>query len=234
MKKRDQELYEQLIRHASGEWLDEMAETCPPDQELKKRYTFTAEFEDWAGALVRREDKRARRQIMLRRAKRAGVRAGIAACILIAVLSLAAFTIPPLRIAITNLLVVQNDGHYGIKPQTNSGQGGVSNDVSAVLAYVPDGFVAVNVHEDDNSLIIVLENMSHETIWFERHIGGGGLTLDSENAEFAPVEVNGLTGFISVKNDERILILNDEHCSFVLKSTIDKESLIKMAENIKR
>ena len=233
MNTRDQELYEQMIKHAAGEWLDEMAQDCPSDEELKSRYTFSAAFEAFAAPLVRREDKRTRRQETLRRVKRMGIRAGVAACIVIAVLSLAAFTIPPLRIAITNLLVEQKDGYYDINLEIDNGGSAQAFNIDAVLSYVPDGFAAVNVHESDISLYIVLENENHQTIRFERQIGGSGMTLDSDDADFTPVEINGLSGYISLKHDKNTLILNNEQFSFVLESAIDKEILIKMAQNIK-
>lgn len=228
MKKHDEQLFEQLIRHASGEWLDEMADDSSEDIRTQNDLSFSSGFLTWADELIKKEDRRERRWRLSARLKKTGQRVAVVACILIAVCSLAAFSIPPVRIALTNLLIEQADDYYGMSVDTAE-----KNTVS-ILGYVPEGFKAISVIENENALFIVLENDGHQTIRFERLSGKIDLTVDSESTGLESVLINGLSGFYTEKNGEQILIFNDDTYSYKFTAPIEKDEIVKMAEQIKK
>lgn len=228
MKKHNEELLEQLIRCAADEWLDDMADEPLP--ETKENLTFSSGFEAWADNLVRREEKRERRRNAFLNLKKAGKRVAIVACILIAICSLAAFTIPPVRIALTNYLIDSNDKYYDM---SLGGNGNNSGSVS-VLGFVPDGFKPVSVTENEDTIFVVLENDIHQTIVFERFGGKINFTLDNEDVSVEKVSIGGLDGYYSAKNGENKLMFNDDQYSYTILSVLDKETMIKMAESIKK
>lgn len=230
MKKHDEQLFEQLIRHASGEWLDEMADDSSEDIRTQNDLSFSSGFLTWADELAKKEDRRERRRRLSARLKKTGQRVAVVACILIAVCSLAAFSIPPVRVALTNLLIEQNPVYYDIKIPVEGNQNGT---IESFFSFMPKDFKVVDVSENDVSLFILLENDKGETVRFERVNSSVGATIDSQERIMEPVDINGIQGFCASKNGENIITFNNDDYYYIVSSVVDKELLIKITEGIK-
>lgn len=57
--------------------------------------------------------------------------------------------------------------------------------------------------------------------------------IDTENAVVKEIEINGLNGFISLKDEVTILTWHDNTNSFILSGKFSSDVMIKLAEGIK-
>ena len=72
-----------------------------------------------------------------------------------------------------------------------------------------------------------------EIIYKQSKITNGTSIIDTENAEIEDMLINGYKGQLILKNGTGNLIWFDDEYFYSIRSTIEKEELIKMGESIK-
>jgi hypothetical protein len=231
MNKRDEELFDQLIRHAAGEWLDEMTDDCPADRELNRDAGFSSKFLAWADKTAACEDRRFRGWRVHKGLIKAARRAGIAVCVLAALLTLTAFTVPPVRVALSNYLIERQEGHIELHIGGASSAVVPGGRAGEVFGYLPKGYAITNITENEAVLMLDLEDGQGGSIHFQRQSGASsvGISGDVEN-----VAVDGLEGVFSSERGQSVLVFHDDKYNYLLNSTVSRDELFRIAENIRR
>lgn len=104
------------------------------------------------------------------------------------------------------------------------------------LGFIPDKFYVKEQYISDNTLILTLVNSDDEEITLSCFKEQYTLQLDNEHYVVEPVQVDGQIGeyFNSLDSEfKNILVWNDEKLYYMLSSGLDKNILLKIAENIK-
>lgn len=110
------------------------------------------------------------------------------------------------------------------------------NDSSKInLRFIPDGFFVKKETIIDNSIFLVLENADGTQISLNCYQNNHTLQIDNEHYMIENVNVNNLSGtyFCSTnKKFENILVWSNDKQYYILTSVLDKDVLLKIAENI--
>lgn len=100
--------------------------------------------------------------------------------------------------------------------------------------YIPKGFDKIDTEKLYSMIFITYKNEAGEEIIYKQNkITNGTSIIDTENAEIENIVINGYKGQIVYKNETNHLIWLDNEYLYSIRSTIEKEELIKMAESIK-
>lgn len=100
--------------------------------------------------------------------------------------------------------------------------------------YIPKGFDKIDTEKLYTMIFITYKNEGGEEIIYKQNkITNGTSIIDTENAEIENIVINGYKGQIVYKNETNHLIWLDNEYLYSIRSTIEKEELIKIAESIK-
>ena len=236
MKAYNEELFELMIKHASALVLDEMMDEFASFEEISGEYRFSKQFEKKAEALIQ-DRKKAMRETPAsgwQRIKRAGKRVAIVACVFVAVVSLAAFTIEPVRVAVANFFLEHRDGHIEMHMQQRpfGESDGRFADIYCITPYLPEGFEIVEVMENGVLLNVTYKNKAGEVIRLERGNGNASMAMDSEGAGFEKFNLGEWEGFAIQKKGQSSVMFHDDRYAYLLTGRVDKEELIKMAQSM--
>ena len=100
--------------------------------------------------------------------------------------------------------------------------------------YIPKGFEKIDTEVLYTMTFITYKNEDGEEIIYKQSkITNGTSIIDTENAEIEDMLINGYKGQLILKNGTGNLIWFDDEYFYSIRSTIEKEELIKMAESIK-
>lgn len=102
---------------------------------------------------------------------------------------------------------------------------------SIKLNYIPDGFTLTDSSEYNSISEATYYNINK---WFyvSKSIVPDTVSIDTENAETEYVDINGIKSFMSIKPKQIILIWENNDILYSLYGNIDKETIIKIAENM--
>ncbi|MBS6915175.1 MAG: DUF4367 domain-containing protein [Clostridium sp.] len=103
------------------------------------------------------------------------------------------------------------------------------------LQFIPDGFFVKKETIINDSIFLVLENADGTQISLNCYQNNHTLQIDNEHYTIENVNVNNLPGtyFCSInKKFENILVWNNDKQYYILTSVLDKDVLLKIAENI--
>lgn len=102
------------------------------------------------------------------------------------------------------------------------------------IGYIPEGFY--KVEESKQGIYSVRYENENEENLIVRQLKNGNVKLDNEHHDITDITVNGLPGQYFAATDEgfrNILIWYDDRSLFIVKSTLDKDEILKVAESIK-
>jgi len=100
--------------------------------------------------------------------------------------------------------------------------------------FIPEGYQISKVESLVNTKIIHYSNEENQIIIFTQYQDENtNLRIDTENAKFDKVDINGFEGLLVEKNGMFTVAWHNNDSAFSLMSNADKGILIKMAESIK-
>ncbi len=100
--------------------------------------------------------------------------------------------------------------------------------------FIPEGYQISKVESLVNTKIIHYSNEENQIIIFTQYQDENtNLRIDTENAKFDKVDINGFEGLLVEKNGMFTVAWHYNDSAFSLMSNADKGILIKMAESIK-
>lgn len=106
-----------------------------------------------------------------------------------------------------------------------------------VLSQIPEGYKQINDSVTPRLVSVDYEDAEGNTFSFtQASYSGFHVTLDTENAEFKELRINGYKGYYLIKGDSVNLIWENGKYCFALRSSscIQLEELISIAETIEK
>lgn len=112
---------------------------------------------------------------------------------------------------------------------------GITNDnikYKVIANYIPENFQEITVEYTNSNYVITYE---YQDYYFSiaKSLVPDYHDIDTENAEISYIDINGNKAFLSSKSEVKMLFWIENDILYQLDSNIDKETLIKIAENIK-
>lgn len=220
----DEDIFEEFLRQAVVQYGFNELERYPSDEEMDK-----LSISDACDDKIRKMIKRFQRlqslnkglKIMKKTAAMITVAAGISFIFL--------FQFEEVRAACYNVWI-QVTSRYVQYDYAASDEG-----VGEIeLGYVPDGFHIVQEMKNEHSYFVLYENDRGGEFHFDYN-QSGTLHLDNEHYDISDITVNGSSGQYYSSTDERftdMLIWYNGYGSFLLNSTLGKDEILKIAENI--
>lgn len=105
---------------------------------------------------------------------------------------------------------------------------------SLEVNYVPDGFVKNDKY--DKYFIYYYSNAENSKEYFEVHksVLNAKISFDSKKYDSESIYINGIEGiyFSSDNEKDKGIVFNDGKYIFTVKGNIDKQTLIKIAQNV--
>ena len=102
---------------------------------------------------------------------------------------------------------------------------------SIKLNYIPDGFILTDSSES-RSISTYRYSCNDKYFDVDKSIVPDTLSIDTENADTQYIDINGCKAFISIKPNIVILTWTNNNILYAVNGNIDKETLIKIAENM--
>lgn len=235
MKNYYEELFELRIKYASKEILDEMVKEYPTPEELHGKYSYSSTHVNWAQDIIKNEKQKVQSAKDKKKLKihRVGVRVATVFCIVMATATCVAFTVPPIRMALSNFLLEEKETYYDLELQEKNENR--QFDIPAYIEeYIPKGFEVTDVFESQSMLIVTFENDANDMIRLERLVGTAGITLDAEDSNYEDIMIGKNKGHSITKNGETVIVFNSDEYGYILSSTLTRSELIKIARKILR
>ena len=195
-------------------------------QEPAEDIQFSPESQRRMKALFRRERRKLRVKKLRRFSK-------WAACILLAVVvtsGVTVFSVRGLRVRFLNFILEtgapNTDYSFG-----DDGDQSYSDDEIA-LEYIPEGFKLELNNSTDKTVYLQFTNKDYYFDIIVNRIDGR-TSMDTENGIAETIDVNGVDGVYTSNENINSLIWHNDDYSFRVIGNIQKEELIKIANNVK-
>ena len=233
MKKLNDKIFDLMLEEASQQYVEQIAAGYPSAEELKGRYTFSPEFENWVEGVIQSEEKRLKRigyKKVWKRIWRASQKISVALCMLFATFFLVAFTVPPIRSALLNFVTERHEDYVEVdlKDQDSEKDEMIAN----ININMPEEFNIINVIDSKTMLIVTYENSAGETLQLERYLGTAGMIVDSEKSGFDSIMIREKEGYISSRNGKNTILFHDSEYGYTIMSEIDQDRLVTIAKGI--
>ena len=102
---------------------------------------------------------------------------------------------------------------------------------SIKLNYIPDGFILTDSSES-RSISTYRYSCNDKYFDVDKSIVPDTMSIDTEDAETEYIDINGNEAFMSIKPNIVILTWTDNNILYTVNGNIDKETIIKIAENM--
>jgi len=251
MSKKNKELSDEQLRRIANLASEKMMAEIPSEEELSKMYTFSEDFEKKMEALINNVPEKRRKHKPKERSSRVSWKRIAIVAIIIAILISSALSVQGVRNAVYEFIVniyerftivshepIDNSGNSDDSPE-NSGD---SPDITApetieklmCPTYLPPGYTQSDAQEMGIMYMVFFVNDQGLEISFEQKvIDTTNNLIDTEDADYENVQVNGFNGFLSNKDNESELIWGDNQYTYHIRGTIEKEQILEMAESVK-
>jgi len=103
---------------------------------------------------------------------------------------------------------------------------------SILPKYIPEGFNIVAISFNEIVSTIEYENSLGEFIYFKAETSSSVIRIDTEDAEYETVVLNGNQTFLSYDNYQTTLMWQQGDYFLVISTDISRDELFKIAENI--
>ena len=99
-------------------------------------------------------------------------------------------------------------------------------------SYIPEGYELASTNEDGDFISQFYMNNNEDTIIINQISIDSFSGIDTEDAEYAAIEINDTDGFYATKNGTTQLYFSTEHYSYLIISSLDISELVKIAKSI--
>ncbi|MCL2225403.1 MAG: DUF4367 domain-containing protein [Defluviitaleaceae bacterium] len=226
----NEKIFDALFKIAADEALKEEMDAMPSCEELNKLYPRTKSLDKKVYAVINRES----RAIKTKKAIRAFTKIAAGFCV-IAVLGIgAAMSVEASRNFILNFFVDMRGDYvafdFGLGDRPTPGDGKI------VLGYKPEGFELVSNHAMESMTMYVFADDSDNQIIIQRLMGSDFfMGVDYEYMVFSEIQILGASAnlFTSIYDyGTNKVMWAIENGVITITTTLDTETLIRIAENI--
>ena len=173
------------------------------------------------------EKRKLRRKEYLRSLKYTAACAGL----LVFISGAAVMSVSALRVRLLNFVFNTQGGNTEITANEDMQYGGYDTE-ALTIGYLPDGFVLDKQKTKDQMQYLRFVS-STARISFIMYPPDGKTSVDTEGIDYEELTINGRRCLYSNNNDDKILIICDNYHAVIVKSTINREEIVKIAQNLK-
>lgn len=230
-KKIKEAQFEALLRLAVIECFEKEMAKIPPQDELKKMYTFSERHERRMKKLfghVRRVD-------IWKSIRRHSYRVAAIFALILTLLFGALMTNDNVRAAVKETIVewFSTFTRFGF---TGGANGEPSSEWS--LGYLPDSFVESESHERGAGKTEVYANENGEVLIFlYMPSAGSSIAVDNERTNYSISNIDGIDYYLFIPLENELfsnIIWERDGIAFSLEAAIDKDELIKIAVSVRK
>lgn len=231
MKQSKRERIDKIFSDASDVALNGLIDEYPTLEELADKYEFSDKHTKKMNRLFKKAEKIESRghADAWHTFRRLSFNTAAVICMIFTMFTLVAFTVPEMRVAITNYIVEQNEEFIVINTESNMHNGEI---IEGTPKYIPEGFEIVDYMPAENTIIIRYENNDNRFIHFIRNKGDSSVTVDNESSEFEKTHIHDFVGYVCKKNNEITVIFHDGTYTYHIVSNINEEEVLIIAESI--
>lgn len=169
-------------------------------------------------------------------------RAAVILLVLSSVLAVSLFSVDAFRVRFFNLLIETKPEYTEFRLEEKNGgsdgdQGNGAQSVdwpnSYIPTYVPEGYSVESSENYDSMKLILFQNAEGKIIDYAQYSESVSFNYDTEDAVLQDITVNGEAGMLVVKGENYSIIWKHESSIFVVRTQIDEQETLKIAENIK-
>lgn len=223
----DEKMNEKLFETVLYQALKEVESEPNPDLPLDEDVEFSEAHKKRMKKLFDAERKKLRRKGYIKTFKY------MAACLglLIVVSSVTVMSVSALRIRVLNFIFNTEQTNTEITSSEET-EDHVYDDEELSIEYLPDGFVLQTQKTTDQITYLCFGN-GVDTIDFLIYPTDGTTSVDTENAISEKMVINGYDCLYSEIEHEKMLTVFNSYSTIVISSTINKNEIIKIAQNLK-
>lgn len=231
MRQSKNEKIDALLEEAAKISIEELIEDYPNLNELEGQYEFSSKHSKKMNKLFKKAKKlEIEGEIdAWHKFRKFSFNAAAVICMLFTVFTLVAFTVPEIRVAITNYFVEKNEEHIVINTESNTNNNEMTD---GTPKYIPEGFEIISIIKTDIMIDAVYQNNDNDFIYYTRNAGETMLTIDNENNDFNEINISEYPGYISEKHNEITVVFHDGEYTYHIVSNIDREEIIKIAVSL--
>lgn len=125
-----------------------------------------------------------------------------------------------------------NEGVYYVDENLKESTNNTSEyKYSIKLNYIPDGFTLTDSSEYSSMHDATYYNIN-KYFYVAKSIVSDTISIDTENAQTEYIDINGNKAFLSIKPNQIIMVWENNDILYHINGNIDKETIIKIAENM--
>lgn len=194
---------------------------------------FSSEHKKWEEKILEKVKqnelyhKKLQRRLKYRKYRK---RATAVAMVFSVVAGVTVFSVDAFRVRFLNFIIEITDSHsqinFGNSPDSTAEKGDLQ------FGYLPNGFIlSENEIREDMIYFKFIKNDEYFTIL--RREGDMSVNVDTEDAVVETTVVNGMKALFSLKHDLNTLVFRNNTYSYSVCGNINKDEIMKIAENIK-
>ncbi len=224
-------LFDTVLKAAAEEDFRRGLDSMPAEKELRPEYLPSPALKQKIRQAIKKGNRRAVAQKILKAAKKAAV----IAVILISVVMGSLLSVEASRNAIFNSVLEWKADHVDIyfrqkeSPPEDTGM--------YKPQYIPEGFVESESKKASSTQRTVYQNENGELITFDQvPLSSEKTAMDNEHSKYQEITINGQKAYLleaKTPADKTQILWQTDKTSFKLSSKIDKKELIQMAESMK-
>jgi len=193
-------------------------------------------LDKWVSGLREKSELNERKEQLRRRVSKIGKRAAIIVVVFSLLTTAATLSVEAFRIKLFNMIIEVSEKfsfiHFGETNAVDLADKLPADWDSCYPTVLPDGYEFKSAFAGTDFKYIIFENRESKEIYFSQSDITHESQLDTEDAEVAEIEINGMEGLTVVKGDYCIVYWHDNSKLFYLDGYAGKSVLLKVAESI--
>ncbi len=210
--------FEEMLKYACREASKELIDEMPPCEEVEFSKEHEARMRKLFAGKVRR--KRYIKRIFL------------IAAVMVVLFSVSVMSVQGLRIRFMNFILNFTESNTKITyvDETEDKNSYKVGDI--VFDYLPSGFV-LDSTKNQGKVVYIKFNNADKYIEIKIKASNPVAYVDTERADAELLMINGIETFVAEKDNVFILNWNSDLKAFEIQGNIERDELIKIAENLK-
>ncbi len=231
MKYSKEEKIDKLFRDAAEKSLDDLIKENPSLEELEGKYEFSDKHNKKMEKLFKRAKRieRGGNSDNWHTFRRISYNTAAVICMLFTVFTLVAFSVPEIRVAITNYIIEDKQEYIVINTTSNVYNGAI---IDGVPKYIPAGYKIIDVIDEEITLNVFYERNGEYFISFSRNAGEVSINIDNESTDFKEIYIGQYQGYINEKEQNIAIIFHDGNYTYAISTNDTKEELILIAKSL--
>lgn len=203
-----------------------MLERFDADRETASaNYVPSKKFKKAASEII---ENHTRKHIAVKTVRRVIIIAAILIMLFICTLSVSA-----VRSAICKFIFSLDTEHAAMSCNVETDKPDVPNEIINYRepSYIPDGFELIKSSKS-KAIFKLYYGSDNGYFIFSQNTLSSYLDINTENAEYGEININGHTGFYSVFKSQCVLTWNDGEYIYIISSDLDIDTVLAIAESV--